>query len=310
MIARPWLACLLAAAVGGGARVAGACTCRGPTTYVSPLDGASDVPLNAVVFTARPDYRSWPLALVEVDTGAEVPTTPHGGRRQAGAQVVYEWETLQPASPLLPNTKYKIVFDDPSTGQTGTSFITGATMDSVAPPAVTPSAVGAKRTSQGACNVGNSCGGIGDGLNVAFTLAAPDVAWIFLELRRQGAADPFALIPVVGVTPGEPWSTQLGVYDCAPPAPDLVVGETYCARLVSFDVAGNAAPGADVCAQMTACALSATCDSCAAPVAPDAGLGSHGESAACAVAGRAGPTPTLLLLGLGLALACARRRRR
>src|SRR5436853_511710 len=89
-------------------RSAAACSCVPRGTYISPSDGASNVPLNAIVFTSRSASMSWPLKLVQVDTGAEVPTTGHGGRRQVAGQLVYEYETMEPNMALLPNTKYEV----------------------------------------------------------------------------------------------------------------------------------------------------------------------------------------------------------
>lgn len=242
-----WLAgaCAAALALAAGPSEAAACSCAG--IAVAPPRGATDVPRNAVVtlHTRFPDG----LALREAGSRELVETDVAERELLDGWRLV----TLTPAAALTAGTDYEVVFVDGEGANVVSQFSAGDALDDEAPAAPTVEGLSAEvRAGDGLR--GNSCletpGGYFGRLRFDLAATLEDVAYATVSARAaDGAA---TLAPVMWSVNGA--AVQLQTTTCEAPFPDLVPGDSYCATLALYDLAGNSSSSEEICTTVIECA--------------------------------------------------------
>jgi hypothetical protein len=214
-----------------------------------------DVPVNTIVI-ARFDYAYG--ASIELRNEATQELIPVTQERRSSA---YFDNTFfaRPNAPLMPNTKYVVsAHDDQNTSVATTAFTTGAAVDT-APPTfaglvgLTLETMTYPIADENGLMCVSSCIVAPDGhisrMRLDYTDPSSDAVHVALQLRRVDTGDMFEL-PVTS------WSSRyFGFELCSALAPNLEPGADYCAHVVAFDIAGNAAGlDAEVCTTAQTCA--------------------------------------------------------
>jgi hypothetical protein len=262
------------------------------------VDGATGVPRNAVVYVAAALVNGGGVTLVRLPDETPV--------QLAVETSAMRWIVERPAMLLDAGTSYRVTVAGAqgTAGTVTTTFTTGDATDASAPSFAGLTGVVAEimsypiLTGTGTCH--SSCVETGGTNHISrLRLDHPplpsDAAYAIFEIYAEPAHVLLDSVPLAAI-----YGDVLGSFSCSASAPVLAIDGQYCARVVAYDAAGNAA-GADVmaCTATTACrpmqdALCNPVDTCS-PIEASAGSG-------CAAA----PGGGLLLLGL---LALARRRR-
>lgn len=278
------------------ARPAHACSCGIPGSPMSPANGATQVPRNAVLFF---DASLAPVSQIQL-AGPNIVVVPVT-TEQHGAFVI-----ARPASALAANTTYTVSFTQNSNVMTST-FTTGNSSDTTAPgfpgvmgirPEYMQFDNGTGTTGQAcvACDV-HSQGGRISRIHFDFPDPTGDAVVLGVEIYIPGDSN---LLEEFAVTPANFTDRLLGFRGCGPTAPNLNENVTYCARVVAYDAAGNAAGSAsEACNTPTACEaqMDMTCepiDACIAPQGGDAGTGTGTHTGGCASSSGAGALLALL----------------
>lgn len=283
-------------------RPADACSCAPSVLAVSPTPNATDVPTNAIVIASYDSHVE--VELREVATNAIVPlAVEHFG----SGVTTGRWLFGRPTSPLAPTTEYELavtVFDT-----TTTRFTTGTqtdTLPTTASLAQFRPEVMAYPTADGGCI--NTCieadqRGLVTRMHVDGM--APDAALLTLDVLE---ADGVTVVERLALRERGPHTVGFSL--CNLRAPSLAPDAMYCARLVAFDAAGNAATSDVVCSATATCASKADPElactptrTCEPVTEPDDPLAPVGEAKGCAATG-GGPW------WLGLLLLVRRRRLR
>jgi MYXO-CTERM domain-containing protein len=300
--------CMLLAGVAVATEREGrACTCEVLSPIVSPREGASDVPRNAVVI-ATFQYANQPvLELVDVTTGQPVDLgwTVHPSDR-IGSFTVF----ARPAQLLAAGATYEILAAPQADYREWRwRFTVGDSIDTT-PPSFAGLRGAAFETMRYGSGCTSSCIAARDGyvsrIRLDYDGAPSDAAYLELELRTLDGQS-LARMPVPGVE-------VLGSHICEPRSPVLEPGTWYCARMIAYDVAGQPAGGTELfCGEAVSCApalkeVGIFCepsDLCEEAESPPPGLA---PSAGCAT-GTDPRTPWLFAL-LGAAIAVVHRRSR
>ena len=232
------------------ARPAEACSCGVIPHVLSPADGATGVPTNAIVVVDDVLPADGLFVSLQAD-GASAPLA-----------VAYELFAAPSAPGLLvarageldPMTAYAFSFGIGSEVLT-TRFTTGLERDATPPPyaglsAFTPEQQAYPAPALSMCQ--SSCVEAVDGMVNRLRLQhlpGDGVIWYRLEVRRADAAAPFYDVPLT-VDEVE----LIRPFECATRAPVLEGDGAYCARLTAYDAAGNAAGGdVEVCHETVTC---------------------------------------------------------
>jgi hypothetical protein len=292
------LASVTLLALAAAARPAAACTCDGAPVVLSPQPAATGVPRNVrlALYYFFPDYGGPALALRELGTGVEIPLTIEAVLH--GSLIVF----AQPDELLAAGAEYEIIVPPSLFHERVTTFTVGDTLDE-SPPAFAGLAALAAHTYQFPNPDGCFLGCISGGdrlsrLELTYDLPGADTAFLMLEVRHHDDLGPSHLVPF-------PWGPQEYVegMDCWPAIPRLEPGETYCARLLAYDAAGNVAGAdAEVCAVARSCA-NIPDEHCI----PERGCRREGGCAAAPGSRAAGSGAALVALA-GVVLLAARRR--
>lgn len=227
-------------------RPADACSCGLNPTPLSPRPAQTAVPTNAVLFF---DTLLASPSGVTISGGVTYTTETHHG-----------YVILRPTSPLAPNTTYTV------TGTTAAdpwsmTFTTGAGADTTAPTFAGISAIAPEYMQLTPASTGQGCANCAvhysadhevSRIHFAYPDPSPDTALLGVEIYIPGDSNP--LVEYLG-TPAQLANRLLDFQGCAPIAPDLNDGVTYCARITAYDAAGNpAGAAAESCAMPTSCA--------------------------------------------------------
>jgi uncharacterized protein (TIGR03382 family) len=231
-------------ALAAAERPAQACSCGSPI-MLSPTPEATGVPRNArlAIYFSYGVGEEVPAFALRGAGGAEVAITVQAERL---ARIVF----IQPDAPLAAGAAHEL--DLP--GGTTISFTTGDALDETAPAFAGLAGLEAHDypyPGPGGCH--NSCASGGNRysrLELAYDPPGADTAFLLLEVWREGEATPSQRIPLAW----RPWA-HIDTIACGPAISPLAPGETYCARLLAHDAAGNVAgAGAEVCAPVESCA--------------------------------------------------------
>jgi hypothetical protein len=160
------------------------------------------------------------------------------------------WRLLEPRS-LLANTTYEVMVGQAAVGR----FTTGSSVD-VVPPSFDGLGTAAGFVFPDSDN--GTCRRAGEPLQrieLGYDDGGADIALRLLRVRRPGDIT-FFEVPLATRPAGTPYSSGRVLENtaCSPRAPVLEAGVTYCASVVAFDAAGNAA-GHDV----ERCFIATTC---------------------------------------------------
>lgn len=294
-------------AIAARSMTAHACSCAPEIVVASPSDGATSVPINAVIIlrSAGPQ----PVALEDAATHEAVALEQeaHGSEHFQTGNTVF----ARPTAMLAPNTAYTLTVGDAvHPGFRQTTFTTGDAMD-MAPPAfagldsLSPETMRYPIPDDEGGYCISSCVTVVDNhiSRLRFDFDEPPADVVYLELEVLDANhEPLDQLPLSST------ATHVFGFDyCSPRSPILTPGTDYCARLVGYDAAGNTAGQSnEVCATAAACAprlrndvlACDPVDECLPDETDDGGCATSGTSDGCA--------PALALLGLALVI---RRRR-
>jgi hypothetical protein len=243
MLARSLLVATLVCGPVLAPRAASACSCGGTT--VRPLDGSSDVPLNAVVVVWGAPWEA------EIRTADEHEAVTFNLEEVSDFQDE-SFRLLRPLQPLEASTSYEVVLNGREIVST---FTTGSAVDEEGP--VTPSLQrlrASRYRSDPVC--GHSCwhdGGF-DRIVVEHGELPVEAAFTRISVTIGGELAWEALAPVLA--PGEIVSV-LSTEACSLfNAPALVEDATTCARMTIYDQSGNATGGnREICAATETCAI-------------------------------------------------------
>ena len=286
-----WILALAAVAL--APRPADACSCAAPLGPVSPADGETGLPTNAALLIDT-SLEAVTSVTLTAPGGAQVALIPetHGG-----------FLIERPAAPLQPNTTYTVTTTR-ATAITST-FTTGAASDSTPPSfpgasSVTLAVMGAVTnpgTACANCAVRYAPDGSTSRIHFMFPNPPPDAVLLWVELSIPGDEHP--LIDAA-FSPSQ-WDRTIDFHAaCQVSAPQLTIGNTYCAQVLALDAAGNSAGSAEACATAYECAPAfdtATCEpspTCTPVLPGDTITTNHGGGCASAP----GAAPFLIVLAL------------
>lgn len=219
VVARRCLGGAIALLIATTPRVAAPCDCAVPgLAFVAPADGASEVPLNARVWSGGVDARLLDAGGVEV--AASITRIDVDG---------IAIRVLAPLALLQPGATYTI-----ERGSGSTSFVVGATRDDEAPAAPREMT---RRTVVFDAHESQTCGGRGE-------------YYVELQLEHEGLfalVDRDATTTLDGRAPSGAVSTAafdgvaalLGSGACVRSWPEAAPGSSAGVRFATFDVAGN-----------------------------------------------------------------------
>ena len=232
-------------------RPADSCSCAYEPAEIWPVHGATGVPLNARITVRLSSTQNLTVTLRD-GTGATVPLMfPPRPALPDWVEVAILVGT--PSAALAPNTTYTITAQDQYRPDVVATFTTGTIEDNT-PPAFTGIASLEPETMTYPLNgCYDSCVSASDGhlSRMRFDFPALPADVVFAELRTHGDNDVVVRQPLpasgakaIGFSGGA----------CDQRSPVLVPGGRYCARLIAYDVAGNAAGGdTEVCATAEIC---------------------------------------------------------
>jgi hypothetical protein len=267
---------------------ADACSCHPVNPTRAPQHGATGVVVNAAIVARVGVGQS-----VELRTGAASVAID-------SEEIARGFVAIKPRLPLSPNTRYEVLVDNESS-----TFMTGDQLDETPPAAATLRAITPETMSYPINGCVSSCvlkssvqGGHISRIGVDHDLPS-DAVFAVIELRDE-ATDTIDRRPV---------SELLGFSVCDQTvAPILEPEGSYCARIVSYDAAGQTSHSEEVCSDAKRCNPIADpnstnqCDP--APVCMVPAL------SGCAVGGYpAGLAVVMLALSPGWSRRSARRRR-
>jgi uncharacterized protein (TIGR03382 family) len=229
-------------------RPASACSCDAAPEepIVIPPDGSSgvpDTPLLAVRLTrALPGTA---FSLRDLSAAEDVPIDVRTWIQSHG---VFTWFVATANQPLDPGD-YAVHID----GASVSTFSVSATGDDQPPtaPEITrfdPWAFPAPPGEQCQSGVCWERPHQLDQLWLAHEPAADEVSLVLLELYRDGDDTPFQDLPLDGSG-----TILLGSSTCDDADVELEIGIDYCARLIAYDAAGNAASSERICAAAQSC---------------------------------------------------------
>ena len=232
---------------------ADACSCGTEPPTVSPTPGANAVPTNAIVIV-RYQYAFEPrVELRDVTTGQLVPISVdvrHPASSYFGTTVF-----ARPVAPLAAATTYTVSATNDGYPTYDTTFTTGSATDVVA-----PMFDGIEATSLETMQYpipqldGSQCHSsciatyVGHISRIRVDHAAVPADAVHVTLQVRTLDGPYGSETLLA-------HGYLGYETCGPSAPVLTADADYCARVVVYDVAGNAS-GLDreVCTNAVRCA--------------------------------------------------------
>jgi len=240
-------------------RYAQACTCEAQR-FVSPQDGASEVPTNAEIVVSAP---------VEVVLRDSSSTTVVISQTQTWRDDEVTLVAYRPSSYLLPNQEYSI-YDG---GELRSTFRTGAESDSESP--ATPT-IGALRIAQASMSAQSTCGDVREQVSMDAELSS-DTAWVDIAFPASPSVE-FLVPPDNLDSLGSPdkASCRIGT--------PLAAGADYCLDITARDLAGNVSAPTRICSSVV---------ECAAVTDPNADL-SHCDPPGCCSAGDNGQQELVL----------------
>lgn len=219
------LSLLVVSAVLAAPRIAQACSCYSPgDDFVAPVDGATDVPVNARIWVGS---RWSSPVLTDDEYGDVVPTTETLIEGNDTEIVV-----LTPIAPLVPGTRYRVE------GVRATIFTVGTSTDTTAPTIPTELSREPRVEHVGWDPFGgeSSCGEA-DHVSVSVQLAHDGVLAV---VDADGATDLDPAQLSGGITSAAfPTRVTLGRGVCLHSWPEIEEGTTARLRYGSFDLAGN-----------------------------------------------------------------------
>jgi uncharacterized protein (TIGR03382 family) len=238
-------------------RRADACSCE-PIEDIVPADGAVDVPLNAVIMVQR-----WGVARADridvVETGTNAVVASATPETTGSVNIT----TLAPSAPLAANTTYEVVaFPASAFPAPLSTFTTGSETDTTAPVFAGLESVVAESMDVRECTLNSCVSATSFGwfprLRLGFT-APSDIAYYALETRNQQNQDVTRQLVFASSGAFTDPSNVTGIGCELVKPPTMHPGDSFCARLIAYDQAGNTA-GAEVelCAPVAECA--ASCD--------------------------------------------------
>jgi len=226
-------------------RPASACICPGIFAIVSPRDGATDVPRNAIVI-ARYDSGAGRIVVRDA-VGIEVPTRLDVQPARRPSTMVF----AVPLSPLAANTTYTAVLEDELRSDAVVTFATGDDEDHIPPTfagisSFTPETMKYPIESCISSCVVEPLSGQISRIDLGFPELPPDAAHAAVRIRGPGASEELPLSLY------EPH--RLGFETCDTSSPPLDPGGEYCASIVIYDSAGNrAGENVEICAAAASC---------------------------------------------------------
>ena len=270
-------------------RPANSCSCGIPFQLV-PHHGATNVPTNVGIrLHTDQDLSIVSVTLTDMGTGKSVPI-------ELIAPESVEGYRIQPVGQLSPLTTHKVTF-----GAGESTFTTGQRLDYDAPDAIKVNEIVIEKMDIGSSCYSDSCSlDTARVAYVAYDTPTDDVAAIVLTWTSDsGLWATLAQPPLLTHTLAESL--------CGPYFPLPKAREAACARVIAYDLAGNAAVSDEICATQTSCgetiidedtgicAVNPSCEIVAAPPTSETFFVQTGGCAA-ASSGNLGSVFGLLLL--------------
>ena len=232
-------------------RRADACSCAYEPAQIWPKDGDTGVPLNARITVRLLQTQRLSVTLEDAEGNVVPLVVPPRPPLPDAVENVYF--IAAPSAPLRPNTTYRVTARDEYRPDVFATFTTGISEDQTAPSFSGLVSLQPETMTYPLNGCTNSCvvasGGHLSRIRVDFAVLPSDV--VFAELRTRGEDGVVVRMPIGDRNPKE-----LGFYgsDCESGSPVLVPGGRYCARMIAYDVAGNASgESVEICADAAIC---------------------------------------------------------